>query len=210
MDERLEVFALPSLVAASLPEAPDIELRSVKFTMENMESGLASGAMDIAISAGAVVSPSLICEKVVSDTLVVIGRAGHPLLKEGHITLKAYLGAGHISVTGSSGFPSEEAGAHPRWAEPPGAGAHTALHRRIHHRLALRFAADHAGVVRPRGEPGGAQHHRGTAQADSDRGLLHALAHVVCQRPRRHLAARLGHALVCGAQLRRLFLDGSE
>ncbi len=108
MDERLEVFALPSLVARSLSQAPDIELRSLKFSMENMESGLASGAMDIAISAGAVVSPSLLCEKVASDTMVVIGRAGHPLLKGGHITLKAYLGAEHISVTGSSVFPSEE------------------------------------------------------------------------------------------------------
>ncbi len=108
MDERLEVFGLPSLVAAALPEAPGIELRSVKFTMDSMESGLGSGAMDVAISGGAFVSPNLLCEKVASDTLVVIGRAGHPLLKGGRITLKAYLGAEHIAVTGSSGFPSEE------------------------------------------------------------------------------------------------------
>lgn len=108
MDERLEVFALPSLVAASLPQAPDIELRSVKFSMENMESNLASGAMDIAISAGSFVNPNLFCEKVAGDTLVVIGRTGHPLLKGGRISLKAYLSAEHVSVTGSSGFPSEE------------------------------------------------------------------------------------------------------
>ena len=108
MDERLEVFALPPLVASSLGQAPNIELRSVKFSMENMESGLASGAMDVAISAGAVVSPNLLCEKVVSDTLVVIGRTGHPLLKDGRIGLKAYLAAEHVSVSGSSGFPSEE------------------------------------------------------------------------------------------------------
>lgn len=108
MDERLEVFALPSLIATSLSEAPNLELRSVKFNMENMESVLASGAMDIAISAGAFVSPQLHFKHVASDTLMVMGRADHPLLKNNRISLKAYLGAEHVAVTGAAGFPSEE------------------------------------------------------------------------------------------------------
>lgn len=107
MDERLEVHTLPPLVERLIDEAPGIQFRSMRVDPRDVESQLASGHMDAAVTATPLRS-ELGSQRVAGDELVVMLRSGHALLSKGRMTLEAYLDADHIAVSTTSELPSDE------------------------------------------------------------------------------------------------------
>lgn len=108
MDERLEVHTLPPLVERLIDDAPGIQFRSVRVDPRDAESQLSSGRMDAMVTAIPLPGQGLASQWVAGDELVVMLRAGHPIMRKGRLTLNAYLDSDHIAVTLAPEVPSEE------------------------------------------------------------------------------------------------------
>ena len=59
MDERLELFALPSFIERMVKIAPNLDLASVHFDPREVAALLANGAMDVVVGAETLLSTSL-------------------------------------------------------------------------------------------------------------------------------------------------------
>jgi DNA-binding transcriptional LysR family regulator len=108
MDERLELFALPSFIERMVKIAPNLDLASVHFDPREVAALLANGAMDVVVGAETFDNPSLKRMKVAQDHLIVAARSGHPLVSRQRISLRSYQAAEHIAVSGPSRQPTED------------------------------------------------------------------------------------------------------
>ena len=96
MDERFDIFALPSFVERLVKIAPNLDLASVHFDPREVAALLAKGEMDVALGAETFDNPSLKRLKVAEDHLIVAARAGHPLVTRQRISLRNYQAAEHM------------------------------------------------------------------------------------------------------------------
>src|SRR5229473_659552 len=88
----------PSLLGRIAGEAPGIDLRALQVARRNIEAGLASATLDLALDVPLPLSDSVHRERVAADPLVVVARKRHPRLPAG-FDLATYLGQQHVMVT---------------------------------------------------------------------------------------------------------------
>jgi DNA-binding transcriptional LysR family regulator len=98
MRDPVELLLLPPLLRRVVAAAPGIDLRAVQAPRRNLEAGLASGALDLAVDVWLPLSEAVRRRRMAADALVVAARPGHPALRRG-LTLEAYLGQQHVMVT---------------------------------------------------------------------------------------------------------------
>jgi DNA-binding transcriptional LysR family regulator len=108
MDERLELFALPSFIERLVKIAPNLDLASVQFDPREVAMLLANGEMDVVVGAQTFDTPSLTRMKVAQDHLVVAARRDHPLVSRQRISARNYAAAEHVAVSGPSRQPTED------------------------------------------------------------------------------------------------------
>lgn len=96
--DPVEFLVLPPLMRRIAAAAPGIDLRTVQAARRNLEAGLASGALDLAIDVSLPLSESVRRQRIAADPLVVVVRRGHPALGA-RFTLEAYLRQEHVMVT---------------------------------------------------------------------------------------------------------------
>jgi DNA-binding transcriptional LysR family regulator len=98
MRDPVEILVLPPLLRRVAGAAPGIDLRAVQVARRNIEAGLGSAALDLAIDVLLPLSDSVRRERVAADPLVVVARKRHPRLRAG-FDLQTYLGQHHVMVT---------------------------------------------------------------------------------------------------------------
>jgi DNA-binding transcriptional LysR family regulator len=98
MRDPVELLVLPAAMARIARAAPHVDLRSVQVARRNMETGLASGMLDLAMDVPLPLPERIHRERVAADRLVVVARQGHPALRRG-LDLAAYLAQEHVMVT---------------------------------------------------------------------------------------------------------------
>jgi DNA-binding transcriptional LysR family regulator len=98
MRDPVEILVLPPLLGRIAREAPGIDLRALQVPRRNIEAGLASATLDLAIDVALPLSDSVPRERVAADPLVVVARKRHPRLRAG-FDLASYLGQQHVMVT---------------------------------------------------------------------------------------------------------------
>ncbi len=108
MDDRLEVFALPSIVQQVIEGGSGIEFHSIRLEQAHLEQSLLNGQVDAAISAVPLVDASLRRCLVAQDSLVVLARKNHPVMNGHALGLSQYLRCDHIAVVGDRSFPTNE------------------------------------------------------------------------------------------------------
>lgn len=153
MNDYAEAWLLPRLVARLAREAPSIVVSVEADLAESLPSRLASGALDLAIDYLYFDEPELIYQPLTEESLVVIGRVGHPAF-DGGLTLDAFQSARHVSVLPRAGRGSpleivlgsakvkREVGLYLRHYLPiPAIVAQTDLLGTVPRRLAERFAS---------------------------------------------------------------------
>lgn len=98
---HLEVVVLPNLMERLLIEAPAVGVSFVRAERRQLERELTSGVLDLAIDVLLPLDESIRRERVRTASLVVAARSDHPALatREG-LDLDAYLGSGHVQVSG--------------------------------------------------------------------------------------------------------------
>lgn len=96
--DPVELLVLPPLMRRITRAAPGIDLRTVQAARRNLEAGLASGVLDLAIDVSLPLSERVRRRRVAGDALVVVARKRHPALRAG-LTLEAYLRQEHVMVT---------------------------------------------------------------------------------------------------------------
>ena len=89
---------LPPLLRRLEVEAPGVDLRFRFVEKGNVLACLDDDAIDVAIGVMENLPMRFACERLLTDTLVCIVRAGHPLT-EGRLTLERFIGERHILVT---------------------------------------------------------------------------------------------------------------
>lgn len=95
----MESTVLPPMMRALSIEAPHAVVSTVRFDRRNMESELASGALDFAVDVLLPVSEQVKYSQVRADAMAVVARAGHPATVGGRLDLDGYLEQGHVLVT---------------------------------------------------------------------------------------------------------------
>jgi DNA-binding transcriptional LysR family regulator len=98
MRDPVEILVLPPLLGRIAGEAPGIDLRALQVARRNIEAGLASATLDLALDVPLPLSDSVHRERVAADPLVVVARKRHPRLRAG-FDLATYLGQQHVMVT---------------------------------------------------------------------------------------------------------------
>jgi DNA-binding transcriptional LysR family regulator len=98
MRDPVEILVLPPLLGRIAGEAPGIDLRALQVARRNIEAGLASATLDLALDVPLALSDSVRRERVAADPLVVVARKRHPRLRAG-FDLATYLGQQHVMVT---------------------------------------------------------------------------------------------------------------
>jgi DNA-binding transcriptional LysR family regulator len=98
MRDPVELLVLPAAMARIARAAPHVDLRSVQVARRNIETGLASGMLDLAMDVPLPLPERIHRERVAADRLVVVARRGHPALRRG-LDLEAYLAQEHVMVT---------------------------------------------------------------------------------------------------------------
>ncbi|WP_373083588.1 LysR family transcriptional regulator, partial [Zhongshania sp.] len=101
MGDPIEFVALPSLISQLQEYAPGIRLQSQRLIRDQLSRQLISGEISMAIDIPQAVDPSIHQQFLFKDDLWVMMRQGHPL-GEQTLSLKNYLQAQHISVSGRS------------------------------------------------------------------------------------------------------------
>ena len=95
--DAIATAVAPGLLAAVAAEAPGVRLRFLAETAVDTDD-LRQGRVDLEIGAGARTSPEFRAETAGADSLVVIGRAGHPALAS-RPDLAGYAAARHLTVS---------------------------------------------------------------------------------------------------------------
>jgi DNA-binding transcriptional LysR family regulator len=98
MRDPVEILVLPPLLGRIAGEAPGIDLRALQVARRNIEAGLASATLDLALDVPLPLSDSVHRERVAADPLVVVARKRHPRLRAG-FDLATYLRQQHVMVT---------------------------------------------------------------------------------------------------------------
>lgn len=98
MRDPVELLVLPPAMARIVRLAPQVDLRIVQVARRNLEAGLASGALDLAMDVPLPLPERIRRQRVAADRLVVVLRQGHPALRGG-FDLDAYLAQQHVMVT---------------------------------------------------------------------------------------------------------------
>lgn len=101
-----EAQMLDTIYARILAEAPGATLASVDFRRGDLGAALANGDLDLAIDVASDASASLISHPLPPDDMVVAGRCGHPLLREGALDVAAYAASDHIIVSSRPSGPN--------------------------------------------------------------------------------------------------------
>ncbi|CAA0079405.1 PCP degradation transcriptional activation protein [Zhongshania aliphaticivorans] len=101
MGDPMEFVALPSLLAQLQKSAPGIRLQSQRLVRDQLSRQLISGELSMAIDIPQAVDPSIEQQFLFRDDLWVMMRKNHPLA-EHSLSLKNYLNAHHVSVSGRS------------------------------------------------------------------------------------------------------------
>ncbi len=111
LHDLLESSYLPLISSTLETEAPNVRLNSVKAQRRDMETLLASGAIDFAIDVLLPVSERVHHQPIRRDSLAVVIRKDHPLLigREHTLTEQDYLTQQHVMVSSrSSGLGLED------------------------------------------------------------------------------------------------------
>lgn len=88
------------LVSSLQTSAPRVSISSTQFERRTLETDLSSGILDAAIDVFLPLPESICRQKITSEKVVVICRAGHSALnKQGKISLETYLRLDHILVS---------------------------------------------------------------------------------------------------------------
>ena len=88
----------PALIAAVGTSAPGVRLRFVGEPTTDT-GDLRQGRVDLEVGAGASPLPEIVSRTVGHDRLAVIGRSGHPVLRDGGPTVADYAAARHLTVS---------------------------------------------------------------------------------------------------------------
>jgi DNA-binding transcriptional LysR family regulator len=89
----------PALIAAVAAQAPGVRLRFLGESVTDTDD-LRQGRVDLEVGAGASALPEIVSRTVGHDRLVVIGRAGHPVLeRDPGPTVAEYAAARHLTVS---------------------------------------------------------------------------------------------------------------
>jgi DNA-binding transcriptional LysR family regulator len=103
----LEATVLPTLLRQVAAGAPSIDIAAVQTGRRELESELASGALDCALDVLLPLSDQIRRRKITLDRLVVVARKGHPAVKRG-LTLATYLKQHHVLVSSRRAGPGLE------------------------------------------------------------------------------------------------------
>ena len=101
MGDPMEFVALPSLISQLQEHAPGIRLQSQRLVRDQLSRQLISGELSMAVDIPQAVDPSIQQQFLFKDDLWVMMRQDHPLAGQA-LSLKSYLQALHISVSGRS------------------------------------------------------------------------------------------------------------
>lgn len=101
MGDPIEFVALPDLISLLQQHAPAITLQSQRLVRDQLSRQLISGEVSMAIDIPQPVDSSIQQQFLFRDNLCVLMRQDHPL-GEQTLSLKQYLNAGHITVSGRS------------------------------------------------------------------------------------------------------------
>ena len=93
----LESIALPGLLARIEREAPHVRVISHRIAADDADRELRAGTLDLIVDRPLRVGPQIVRQHLVDETLVVVMRAGHPLLSP--LKRSDYLAAGHVTVS---------------------------------------------------------------------------------------------------------------
>jgi DNA-binding transcriptional LysR family regulator len=94
----LESTVLPALMQRICAVAPLVDVSSVRADRRSLESGLAAGAIDVAMDILLPLSEDIRRRRVEFDRLIVVARRNHPEIAPG-LDLATYLRLGHILVS---------------------------------------------------------------------------------------------------------------
>ncbi len=103
----LEATLLPPLMQHLDKAAPGVEIAAIQVDRREMESELASGALDAALDVLLPVSDAIRHARIAGDRLVAVVRKGHPSVKT-RLSLEAYLKQEHILVSSRRSGPGLE------------------------------------------------------------------------------------------------------
>lgn len=94
----LESTVLPTLMQRICAVAPLVDVSSVRADRRSLESGLATGVIDVAMDILLPLSEDIRRRRVEFDRLIVVARRGHPEIGP-DLDLATYLRLGHILVS---------------------------------------------------------------------------------------------------------------
>ena len=98
MRDVRELTALPNLLQAVTRAAPFIDIAVVRAERKQLETELATGALDAAIDVRLALSDEVRRQLINAERLVVVARPGHPSVKR-ELDLETYLSQEHILVS---------------------------------------------------------------------------------------------------------------
>lgn len=98
LHESLEAAFLPPLISRFQTLAPHIQLTSTHIKRKQLSTALTSATVDLAIDIPLAPDVQLSHQMIRHDPLVVVCRAGHPLVKH-RMSMDNYLAATHILVS---------------------------------------------------------------------------------------------------------------
>jgi DNA-binding transcriptional LysR family regulator len=101
MPEAAEMTLMPALQASLFQQAPGASLYSVAYDRGQMVGLLGSGRMDIAIDVALPMRDPIRHQPLLEGNFCIVARKGNPLSRAP--TLKQYLGASHVAVSGRTG-----------------------------------------------------------------------------------------------------------
>jgi len=102
MNDDAQLRLLPAVMARLKSLAPQVVLQVLPDMDTLLPQRLASGDLDLAIDYLHFDEPDLLYQPITEERLAVIGRAGHPALRDG-LDQKAYLAAQHVSILPRAG-----------------------------------------------------------------------------------------------------------
>ena len=105
--DSLESTLLPPLMAHVSETAPNVEIAAIQVDRREMESELASGALDAALDVLLPVSDAVRHARIAGDRMVIVARKNHPVVRT-RLTLDGYLKLEHILVSSRRSGPGLE------------------------------------------------------------------------------------------------------
>ncbi|MCI0750010.1 MAG: LysR family transcriptional regulator [Nevskiales bacterium] len=103
----LEPTVLPPLLQRVSRDAPSVDISAVHAERRDLESGLSSGALDVALDVQLPLSDDIRRRKISLDRMVVVARKGHPVVRK-KLDLVSYLRLHHILVSSRRTGPGVE------------------------------------------------------------------------------------------------------